>query len=173
MQIVIIGNPYRASFFVKVIDEWNDDIPSFRNGVFLLCIDGELFPKSINTSTLNVDIPDVMDRLCGIPLNEKIFNMGKEDAYIEMYNMTFPKEGGCDYGCRFYISPPGLYDYNCYAFAVRSKSQVRFMAARLKYVVDESASDLSNAVISDAIITHDELNEIIFELSKIINPVAE
>lgn len=169
---MIIGNPYRLSFFVEVIEEWNrkGDIPSFCNGVFLLCLNGELFPKQVNTSTLNVDISDLKDRLLNIPIDEETFNMRKQEAFIKMHNLTFPEEGGCDYSCRYYISPPALYDYCCYAFAVSNKSQVRIMVAKLNYIIEESTSDLNNIDVIEAIITHDELNEIVFKLNKIINP---
>ena len=171
---MIIGNPYQLSFFVEVIEEWNQkgDIPSFRNGVFLLCLNGELFPKQVNTATLNVDIPDLKNSLLNIPIDEEVFSMEKQAAFIKMYNLTFPHEGGCDFSCQFYISPPALYDYECYAFAVKNKSHVRIMAAKLNYIIEESDSDFNNIDVTETIITHAELNEFISELDKIINPTS-
>lgn len=44
---MLIGNPYQFSIFVDVIKEWNQDKTSYRNGVLLFCVDGQLFPKEV------------------------------------------------------------------------------------------------------------------------------
>ena len=92
--------------------------------------------------------------------------MEKEKAFVKMYNITFPEWSHNDY--QYFISSPSLEDYNCIAFVVSNGEQVRIMAAKLNYIIEESTHDLGNMDISETFITHDELNKIILELDNVI-----
>lgn len=51
---VISGNPYKFAVLGGVINEWNlDDI--FGNGVLLICVNGDIYPKEIVAATLRCD----------------------------------------------------------------------------------------------------------------------
>ncbi len=169
---MIIGNPYKFSIFAKIIKEWNSDESSFRNGVLLFCIDGELFPKQILTATLNCEIPQLKEKLMNLAINAELFEMEKEKAFIQMYNATFPKwdskwnnEGDICNDYRYFLSPIILSDFGCHVYAVSNSKQIRIMAARLNYILEESTHDLNDLKISETFITYDELKNIILELS--------
>ena len=170
MANMIMGDPYKFSIFTKKIEEWNDD--GYQNGVFLLCIDGIIFPKEVYTSTLGIDIYEIKDELSSIAVNEELFNLPKEKAFEKMYFCTFPKWEDEDKGVRqdfrYFIYPPGLHDYSSLVFAVSNGDEVRIMAAQPYYDETESVHDLANADIMEAIISHEELNNILAELEGFI-----
>ena len=172
---MIIGNPYQFSVFAKVIKEWNADESSFRNGVLLFCIDGEIFPKQVITATLNCEIPPLREKLMNIAINAELCEMETEKAFIEMYNTTFPQwdpeqdnEGDIYNDYCYFLSPPTLSDFNCHVYAVSNGKQIRIMAAKLNYILEESTHSLNDLEISETFITYDELKEIIYELDTVL-----
>lgn len=172
---MIIGNPYQFSIFTRVIKEWNTDESSFRNGVLLFCIDGELFPKQVITATLNHEIPSLREKLMSIAIEVELCEMEKEKAFIEMYNTTFPKwnpeqdnEGDICNDYRYFLSPTILSDFDCHVYAVSDGKQIRIMASKLNYILEESTHNLNGLEISETFITYDELNEIIHGLSIVL-----
>ena len=93
-----------------------------------------------------------------------------------MYNITFPDfsyDDDIDNDYQYHISSPSLEDYDCIAFVVSNGEQVRIMAAKLNYIIEESTHDLSNIDISETFITHDELNKIILELDNVMYNVFQ
>jgi hypothetical protein len=162
---MIIGNPYQFSIISKVIDEWNTkEGEHFKNGVLLICIDGNVFPKEVVTATLAREILILEENLDEIAVNKKLFEMETEEAFTELYRIRFPS-GNCIYD----VSPDSLADMNCYVFAVSSGTQVRFLAAELEYTSAESTHNLLNAKIVEAFVTNEELRNIVSELGKILS----
>jgi hypothetical protein len=88
-----------------------------------------------------------------------------------MYNITFPDwsyDDGVINDYQYYISPPTLSDYSCFAFAVSDSNIVRILAAKLNYIKEESSHDLNNIVINETFINRNELDEIILELDRVL-----
>ncbi|MDR2940850.1 MAG: immunity 42 family protein [Clostridiales bacterium] len=168
---MIIGNPYQFSIFVKIIKEWNIDESSFHNGVLIFCVDGELFPQQVLTATLSYEVPSLKEKLMDIAIDTKLFEMEKENAFIDMYNTTFPKwgpdwdnEGDINNDYRYFLSPTVLSDFGCQVYAVSNGKQIRVMAAKLEYIIEGSTHALNGLEISETFITYDYLNKIIQEL---------
>ena len=87
---MIIGNPYKFAIIVNVINEWNPKGDTWRNGVLLFSVDGELFTKELHTAVLNSEIQPLKEKLMNITINEEIYNMEKEQAYFQMEKIRFP-----------------------------------------------------------------------------------
>lgn len=101
--------------------------------------------------------------LMNIGTDKRLYRMLKDEAFAEIYNITFSEDADSDY--RFDITPCELSDHDCYVFAVGNGEQVRILAAAdLKYIMEESEHELDGINVSEAIITVDELNEIISTL---------
>ena len=166
---MVIGNPYRFSIITKVIEEWGDI--TFRNGVLLLCVNGNLFPKEVVTATLSREIQLLQNALGNLVVNSELFNTEKEKAFAEFYKLRHPNNDACEDN-RYLISPDSLADLHCYIFAVSDGTQARILAAELEYIRSESTHNLINAEISEAFITKDELDLILSELGSVINYVV-
>ena len=92
---MILGNPYKFSVFISTIKEWNID-NEFCNGVLLFCIDGNIFPKKIVTATLKCEIQLLKEKLRNLITNERLYNMQRDKAFAEIYNITFPEDISID-----------------------------------------------------------------------------
>ena len=148
---MILGNPYKFSVFISTIKEWNID-NEFCNGVLLFCIEGNIFPKKIVTATLKYEIQLLKEKLRNLITNERLYNMQRDKAFAEIYNITFPEDISIDNDYRFDITPESFADENCYVFAVSNGKKVRIMATKLNYIVEESRHELSNVDISETFI---------------------
>ena len=160
---MILGNPYKFSVFISTIKEWNID-NEFCNGVLLFCIDGNIFPKKIVTATLKCEIQLLKEKLRNLITNERLYNMQRDKAFAEIYNITFPEDISIDNDYRFDITPESFADENCYVFAVSNGKEVRIMATKLNYIVEESRHELSNVDIIETFIEIEDLNQIISQL---------
>ena len=160
---MILGNPYKFSVFISTIKEWNID-NEFCNGVLLFCIDGNIFPKKIVTATLKCEIQLLKEKLRNLITNERLYNMQRDKAFAEIYNITFPEDISIDNDYRFDITPESFADENCYVFAVSNGKEVRIMATKLNYIVEESRHELSNVDISETFIEIEDLKQIISQL---------
>ncbi len=160
---MILGNPYKFSVFISTIKEWNID-NEFCNGVLLFCIEGNIFPKKIVTATLKYEIQLLKEKLRNLITNESLYNMQRDKAFAEIYNITFPEDISIDNDYRFDITPESFADENCYVFAVSNGKEVRIMATKLNYIVEESRHELSNVDISETFIEIEDLNQIISQL---------
>lgn len=160
---MILGNPYKFSVFISTIKEWNID-NEFCNGVLLFCIEGNIFPKKIVTATLKYEIQLLKEKLRNLITNERLYNMQRDKAFAEIYNITFPEDISIDNDYRFDITPESFADENCYVFAVSNGKKVRIMATELNYIVEESRHELSNVDISETFIEIEDLNQIISQL---------
>mgnify|MGYP001729750846 FL=1 len=163
MVVMILGNPYKFSVFISTIKEWNID-NEFCNGVLLFCIEGNIFPKKIVTATLKYEIQLLKEKLRNLITNERLYNMQRDKAFAEIYNITFPEDISIDNDYRFDITPESFADENCYVFAVSNGKKVRIMATKLNYIVEESRHELSNVDISETFIEIEDLNQIISQL---------
>ena len=157
---MILGNPYKFAIIIKTIKEWNID-ETFCNGVLLFCVDGNIYPKEICNATLNSEINPLKEQLENIGINNKIFNMIKEEAFKQIYDTTFPEDWDLENDYQFDITPTSLSDNNYYIFAVSNGIQVRILAAKLKYIEEFSRHMLKNVNIDEVFISVQEMKEIV------------
>ena len=163
---MLIGDPYKLSIFIEVIQGWNLDKTSFRNGILLFCVDGQLFPKEVVTATLNSEVPPLEEALKNVSVNKTLYNMGKREAFREMYKITFLND---ENNYQYYLSSTSLSDMDCYIFSVSNGKQIRILASKLNYIVEKGIHDLSEMIISEAFITYEELNNMITKLNSVLN----
>ena len=161
---MVIGDPYKFSILVEVIEEWNLD-DTFHNGILLFSIDGNFFPKEIVTTTLKREVRFLHEKLMNPAVNEKIFEMQTNRAFSEIYNITFPEDFLADNDYSFDITPESFSDRDCFVFAVSNGRDVRIMAASLDYIVSESRHDLQNAEIIETSLSLEELKEMASKLA--------
>jgi len=165
---MIAGNPYTFAIIAEVVDEWNPEESTWRLGLLFFCVDGALFPNDIRTATLNAEIRPVKDLLKSLVIDKKLFNMEKEEAFVELYYATFPENWNRDNDWRFHISPLTMSDARCDVFAVSDGKRIRILASKVDYIREEERSDLTNLNISETYITNSELNTVIEKLEEFL-----
>ncbi|MDE5583263.1 MAG: immunity 42 family protein [Ruminococcus sp.] len=164
---MLIGNPDCFAVIVDVVECWNVD-KTFQNGTLFFAVNGEIFPKEIQSATLSHDFHELIDLLKNIPVDEKIFSMPTEKAYRELHNLVYPENWwdiANDY--RYMISTPSFSDRNYLVFAVGNGEKVRILAARPDYCKEESMDILDGIEITETFIDISDLNDMIDKLSDI------
>lgn len=161
---MILGNPYKFAVLIDPVESWNTD-DTFCNGVLFLCVNGNIYPKEIETATLRYEVELLKHNLSKLETNQRLYNLPPQQAFIEIYNITFPENVDNDY--RFDISPTSLADNNCFIFAVCYSANVRILVSKLDYELENSRHKLQGISVNEAIISVTELKEIISGLDNI------
>ena len=160
---MLIGNPDKFSILFEVVKEWNID-ERFKNGVLFLSVNSNLFPKEIVTATLDREIKILKDALINITVNERLYNLPKDKAFIEIYKITFPEDFNLANDYSFNITPDSLLDNNCFIFALSNGKYIRILASQLQYIIEESCHELNNINICETFIDTYEINKMISNL---------
>jgi hypothetical protein len=138
---MVIGNPYRFAFVVDLVPEWNMEGSLLGNGIFFVCIDGELFPKKIDCSSLTTVFAYFFgyadcekSALISMPVNDSLFKMDKRLAFTEMYKAMNPgilDDNESDDSTYTYLvsnSMSEIQDRGAYIFAVSDGEMLRVLA---------------------------------------------
>ena len=160
---MIVGDPYKFAIGKAEIRAWNVD-DAFSNGVLLFFVDGAIFPKEIVTAALNCEVRPLKERLGRLSAGRTLFAAPKEDAFRELYGLTYPQDIEMDNDYRFDLTPPSLADHGCYVFELANGGQARILAAELTYNRQESRHELSHIQVSEAELPLEELREIAAQL---------
>ena len=157
---MIIGDPYKFAILSGVINEWNID-DTFCNGVLLFCVNGDIYPKEVVTATLESEIEYLRQKLRNLTTDKRLYTLPPQQAFAEIYGITFPEDMDSDNGDCFDITPASLSDHNCFVFAVCDGVNIRILASELAYERENSRHRLENIIISETFLTVSELREII------------
>lgn len=164
---MIIGDPYKFAILSGVINEWNID-DTFCNGVLLFCVNGDIYPKEVATATLRCEIEYLKQKLRNLTTDKRVYMLPPQQAFAEIYGITFPEDMDSDNGDCFDITPASLSDHNCFVFAVCDGVNIRILASELAYERENSRHRLENIIISETFLTVGELREIIAVLEGFI-----
>lgn len=160
---MMLGNPYKFSIIIDIINEWNID-GAFCNGVLLFCVDGNIFPNEVITATLKCEVQLLKENIKNLTIDEELYTMQKDKAFVKIYNITFPYDTDINNDYRFDISPQSFSDSDCFVFAISNGNQVRIMASKLNYITKDSRHELENINVSETFIDISELNKMISEI---------
>lgn len=127
-------------------------------------LDKDVFPKKVITATLTYEVQLLKDNFRNITINEELYNMQKDKAFKEIYNITFPSDIDIKNDYSFDISPLSFSECHCFVFAVSNGKQVRILACKLNYKIEESRHELQDINVSETFIDIRELNKIISEI---------
>jgi len=153
---MIIGDPYRFSITIDNVSNWNED-STFNNGMLFFCIGGAMFPKKIINATLSHEVPVLVEKLKNIVVDERLYNLARNELLVELYNTTFPESDGLENDYRFDMTPDCFADDNYYLFAVGDGRNVRFIAAKLRYCRENSRHILAGMNLYETFISVEEL----------------
>ena len=163
---MILGDPYKFAILIDPVESWNTD-DTFCNGLLFLCVNGNIYPKGIETATLQHEIELLKDNLSKLATDKRLYDLPPQQAFVEIYNITFPENVDIDNDYRFDINPTSLADNDCFVFAVSDGANVRILASKLDYEPENSRHKLQGISVDEAIISVAELKEIISSLDNL------
>ena len=157
---MLLGNPYKFAVLIAPVESWNID-KTFCNGLLLLFVNGNIYPKEIKTVTLQCEIERLKHDLSKFATNQWLYDLPLKQAFAEIYNITFPENIEVDNDYRFDISPTSLSDNDYFLFAVCDGVNVRILASKPDYELEKGRHKLQDISVNEAIISVEELKEII------------
>ncbi|AWP32528.1 hypothetical protein B9D02_07965 [Pantoea vagans] len=171
---MIFGDPYRFAIWIECIPQWSE---SYKNGFFYFFINGHMYPEDIRTSTLFVDIYDVIDEknaLLSFPCNDEIFSAPTSEAFNALFKLAYPESTQDDeYPEQVYdfcASPTIINESGACFFAVANESSVRIVGGKITELVDGGNGitweDIEKPKLEDITIPKKEISEIIASLKK-------
>lgn len=163
---MVLGNPYKFAVLIDPIKSWNTD-DTFCNGLLFLSVNGNIYPKEIETATLSYEIELLKHNLNNLTTDKWLYDLPPQQAFVEIYNITFPENIDIENDYRFDISPTTLSDNNYFIFAVRNDSNVRILASKLDYELANSRHKLQEISVNESIISVAELKEITSSLDNL------
>ncbi|MCK6938345.1 immunity 42 family protein [Enterobacter roggenkampii] len=182
-MIMIFGDPYRFAIWVEFIPEWND---TFMNGFFYIFINGEMYPDDIRTSTLSVDICDILDDknpLISFPANKKVFDMDPAKAFAELMDLAHPESTDeneyPEQNFDFSILTSNINSSGMTLFAVSDSSNIKILGAKTDKLVKEEGCDryywIKNEEIhvKEVVISNHEVKNIIEKLKEYALPILQ
>ena len=169
---MIFGDPYRFAVWVEYIPQWSND--SFKNGFFGFFINGNRYPHDARTSTLFVDIDDVLDEhnaLNSWPENAEIFALPAKAAFKHLLQLAWPEpteEDDYPEGVTDYTIPVTIVNESgAYFFAVANPSSVRIIGGTISQLVENKHNgrnewqDIEHPHLEDITLTKSEMREMI------------
>lgn len=94
--------------------------------------------------------------------------MKKEEAYIKLYNLTFPEGDNIDNNYDYHLTPASFSEDNCHVFCVSNGSECRILAARLNYLIDISRHSLKNIQVKEGILPKKDIIQITNYITQLI-----
>ena len=160
---MIIGDPYKFAILSGIINEWNMD-DTFCNGVLLFCVNGDIYPKEVVTATLRCEIECLKQKLRSLTIDKRLYALPPQQAFAEIYDITFPEDIDNDNEYCFDITPASLSDHNCFVFAVCDGVTVRILASKLDYETENSRHKLQDITVSETLVSIGEVKKIVSSL---------
>lgn len=171
---MIFGDPYRFAIWAEYVSQWSD---SYKNGLFYLIVNGNLYPADIRTSTLSADLYEITDEDCALvpfPENRDIFTLPTKEAFDTLFNLACPEPSDED------EYPDQVFDYcikssnvssfgGCF-FAVANDSSMRIIGGQTEHLIKDEGAEkntwkyVANPIIEDVILPKDEIKEIIMQV---------
>ena len=94
---MLFGNPERFAFLIERVPEWESI--TFINGIMYVYLNGKMYPDSLRTTTLNVDLMFLFDST--MPdfqpkVNENFYAMDTAELFKKLCEITFPDDYDTD-----------------------------------------------------------------------------
>ncbi|MBT0731141.1 immunity 42 family protein [Rosenbergiella nectarea] len=171
---MIFGNPYRFAIWTEYVPQWSPQwSESYKNGLFYLIINGNLYPGDIRTSTLSSDLYEIIDNDCALishPENEGIFILPTEDAFKHLFDLAYPESSEeneyPDQLLDYCIKCPNISGFGGCFFAVADKKSLRILGGVTVHLVKDENQErniwqcIDKPLIEDITIPKDEIKEI-------------
>ena len=84
---------------------------TFGNGVLLFCVNGDIYPKEVVTATLRCEIEYLKQKLRSLTIDKRLYALPSQQAFAEIYDITFPEDVDNDNEDCFDITPASLSDH--------------------------------------------------------------
>lgn len=130
---MVIGDPYRLAFIVERMPKWEPQNDSFRNGIMFLCVDGEVYPKDVRTTTFFSELPDILGEgsaLMNVVTDKELYTMPSDKLLAHLESITYPEDIDTDNDYRFIVPFTEINDIGFNVFLLSDGENVRVLVGQ-------------------------------------------
>lgn len=173
---MIFGDPHRLAIWTEYVPEWSG---GYKNGLFYLVINSNMYPEKIRVSTLSVDLFEIIDSDCALvsqPRNDQIFGLSTKEAFNKLFNLAYPESSADDeypeQNFNYCITSSNISDSGCCFFALSNETSVRIIGGKTERLIRDEMEDknywetIKQPIIEDVIISKNEIETIIKEVKE-------
>lgn len=173
---MIFGNPYNFAIWTEHVPQWGEH---YKNGLFYLVINGNLYPGDVRTSTLSSDLYEIIDNDCALisqPQNEEIFSLSTENAFKCLFDLAYPEASeDNEYPVQkfdYCITSPNISSFGGYFFAVANDTSLRIIGGVTERLVKNGIEErniwkkINKPLLEDIFISKNEINEIMVRVKE-------
>lgn len=171
---MIFGDPQKFAIWVEYVPQWGD---SYKNGLFYLIINSNMYPKNIRVATLSADLYEIIDNGCALitqPQNKHLFELSSVDAFKSLLELAHPESSEADeypeQNFDYCITSSNISNFGGCFFAIANETSVRVIGAQTECLIWNEKENrnyweyIEQPIIDDVTISKDEMNNIIKEL---------
>lgn len=128
---MLLGTPDKFAFLIERVPEWESS--SFINGIMYVYLNGKMYPDTLRTTTLNVDLhylfnstmPDFKPKV-----NADLYRLSTSDLFKKLCEITFPDDDNIDNDYSYQIPLNEIQDSRYYFFAVAFENKIRVLVGK-------------------------------------------
>ncbi|MBP3793811.1 MAG: immunity 42 family protein [Ruminococcus sp.] len=176
---MVIGEPYKMAFILERMAIWEPPDDTFRNGIMFLCVNGEIYPKDVRTTTFYTELPFLLapeSALMNTVVDKELFALPSSELLAYLERITYPDDtdddDDIDNDYRFVLPFEEISDRGFDVFLVSDGENVRVLVGqdvnrRLSpngFIINDGCE-----LASETTITLAELESIRSQLSEFYN----
>lgn len=130
---MVIGDPYRLAFIVERMPIWEPPGDTFRNGIMFLCVNGEIYPKDVRTTTLGCELPWLLapeSPLMNTVVDKELFALPSGELLAYLESITYPEDIDTDNDYRFVLPFEEISDRGFDVFVLSDGENVRVLVGQ-------------------------------------------
>ena len=134
---MVIGEPYKMAFILERMNIWEPPGDTFRNGIMFLCVNGEIYPKDVRTTTLGCELPWLLaleSPLMNTVVDKELFKLPSDELLAYLESITYPDDtdddDDIDNDYRFVLPFEEISDRGVDVFLVYDGENVRVLVGQ-------------------------------------------
>ena len=134
---MVIGEPYKMAFILERMNIWEPPGDTFRNGIMFLCVNGEIYPKDVRTTTLGCELPWLLapeSPLMNTVVDKELFKLPSGELLAYLESITYPDDtdddDDIDNDYRFVLPFEEISDRGFDVFLVSDGENVRVLVGQ-------------------------------------------
>ena len=133
---MVIGEPYKMAFILERMNIWEPPDDTFRNGIMFLCVNGEIYPKDVRTTTLGCELPWLLapeSPLMNTVIDKELFKLPSDELLAHLESITYPDDiddDDIDNDYRFVLPFEEISDRGFDVFLVSDGENVRVLVGQ-------------------------------------------
>lgn len=131
---MLIGDPYKFSFIIERIPEWEDT--SFINGWMFLKINDELYPKEVRTTTLNCELPDLLGENSPMKkpvVDKELYRLDSRELFDRIARITYSEELDALYDISYQLPFHEINDEGWDVFIISDGENIKLLVGEWKH----------------------------------------